>query len=140
MLVYKVLISFALVQGYLALGFPEIKDISFKESNGRLASKNAENCEDLLDPELVDKIASYQETADKIIDFIVNGDFKGKSYNELVEFVDRYPTRLSGEKTLEDSIDYMMGRMKDLGLHNVRGEQVLVPHWVRYVTLIKILN
>src|SRR5258705_69985 len=131
MLVYKILILFALVQGYLALNSSKLNELSFKDSHGRLASTNTENCENLLDPDLVAKIASYQDTADKIIDLIVNGEFKGKSYNELVEFVDRYPVRLSGEKTLEDSIDYMMDRMKNLGLQNVRGEQVLVPHWVR---------
>ncbi len=45
--------------------------------------------------------------------------------------VDTYGHRLSGSQALEDAIDWMLGEMAEDGFENVRGEEVLVPHWVR---------
>ncbi|CAL8097285.1 unnamed protein product [Orchesella dallaii] len=110
-----------------AIGF------SFKESMDRYskASRDIENCPTLISAELRNEIAGYQTIADQIIDAIMNGAWKGKTYDALHDLVDLYPIRQSGFKNLEDSIDYMMGKMQEYGLQNVRGEQVLVPHWVR---------
>lgn len=94
-------------------------------------SGSNENCSSLLSPELTELIGSYKTVANEIYQFIVNGELKGEAFRELENLVDLYPTRPSGSKGLENSIDYMISRMKDLGLENVRGEQVPVPHWVR---------
>jgi carboxypeptidase Q len=52
-------------------------------------------------------------------------------YNRLAELTDRFGNRLSGSKALEDAIDWILAEMKKDGLANVRGEPVMVPHWVR---------
>lgn len=89
-------------------------------------------CETLISQELRDEIAGYSSVANQIIAHIMSGPFKGKSYNEMVRLIDKYPIRLSGEQNLEDSIDHMMHIMSNaMSLENVRGEQVLVPHWIR---------
>ena len=106
---------------------------SYKEAMERTSNRltSTENCPTLLPQELIDEIKSYNETAQRIMDLILVGDFKGKAYEELHELVDRYPVRPSGHQSLEDSIDYMMERMKAFKLDRVWGEQVLVPHWIR---------
>jgi carboxypeptidase Q len=42
-----------------------------------------------------------------------------------------YGNRLSGSQSLEKAIDWVIAKMKEDGLQNVRGEPVMVPHWVR---------
>jgi carboxypeptidase Q len=34
---------------------------------------------------------------------------------------------------LENAIDYMLEKMEKMGLEDVHGEPVVVPHWVRLV-------
>jgi len=52
-------------------------------------------------------------------------------YDRLAELTDKFGHRLSGSKSLEDAIDWILAQMKKDGLANVRGEPVMVPHWVR---------
>lgn len=52
-------------------------------------------------------------------------------YSRLAAVTDRFGNRLSGSKALEDAIDWILERMRGDGLANVRGEQAMVPHWVR---------
>ncbi|CAL8070588.1 unnamed protein product [Orchesella dallaii] len=106
---------------------------SYKESSGRYSkgSNAIENCSVLINEDLVREIASYQPIADQIIEAVMNGNWKGKAYEALHDLVDKYPIRLSGFQNLEDSIDYMMEKMRAYGYENVRGEEVPVPHWVR---------
>ena len=52
-------------------------------------------------------------------------------YDRLATLTDRFGHRLSGSKPLEDAIDWILTAMKSDGLANVRGEPVMVPHWVR---------
>jgi hypothetical protein len=95
-------------------------------------AKQIANCDGRISQELIQEIASYRPVANQIIDLFTSGVFKGRAYNELAKLVDVYPIRMSGEKNLEDSIDYMMKVMTDeMKLEHVRGEQVLVPHWRR---------
>jgi hypothetical protein len=89
------------------------------------------SCE--LSPALLQEIRSYQPIADQIIAAAVSGAFKGKTYDELAKFVDKYVNRLTGSQELEDSIDYMIEKMTSDGLDNVRGESVQVPRWIRFV-------
>ena len=53
------------------------------------------------------------------------------AYQRLVELTDRFGPRLSGSDNLEHAIDWILARMKEDGLANVRGEPVMVPRWVR---------
>ena len=53
------------------------------------------------------------------------------AYDRLSIMTDRFGNRISGSKSLEDAIDWILAQMKTDGLANVRGEPVMVPHWVR---------
>ncbi len=53
------------------------------------------------------------------------------AYRRLGELVDRFGSRFSGSASLEAAIDWILARMKSDGLEHVRGEPVVVPHWVR---------
>src|SRR5687768_15273047 len=70
----------------------------------------------------------YSEPASKLIAAAVRDSF---AYNRIAELTDRFGHRLSGSESLERAIDWMLVEMKRDGLDNVRGEPVMVPHWVR---------
>jgi len=53
------------------------------------------------------------------------------AWDRLAQLTDTFGSRLSGSKSLEDAIDWILAEMKQDGLANVRGESVMVPHWVR---------
>jgi carboxypeptidase Q len=53
------------------------------------------------------------------------------AYERLATLTDRFGHRLSGSKSLEDAIDWILAEMRRDGLANVRGEPAMVPHWVR---------
>ena len=52
-------------------------------------------------------------------------------YERLATLTDRFGHRLSGSKALEDAITWILDQMNRDKLANVRGEPVMVPHWVR---------
>ena len=76
-------------------------------------------------------IVRLKDTADRIIDFTVNGKGQNQTYNRLAEFVDKFGSRLTGSQNLENAIDFMLDTLRKEGLDNVHGEAVTVPHWVR---------
>ncbi len=49
----------------------------------------------------------------------------------LADLVAAAPKRVSGSKGAADAVAFGLQRMKDIGLQNVRGEEVIVPQWVR---------
>lgn len=53
------------------------------------------------------------------------------AWNRLALMTDTFGNRLSGSESLERTIDWILAQMKADGLQNVRGEKVMVPHWVR---------
>jgi carboxypeptidase Q len=53
------------------------------------------------------------------------------AWSRLAELTDTFGHRLSGSKGLEDAITWALAEMKRDGLEDVRGERVMVPHWVR---------
>jgi carboxypeptidase Q len=53
------------------------------------------------------------------------------AFERLSELVDRFGHRLSGSDNLERAIDWILDEMRGDGLDDVRGEPVMVPHWVR---------
>ena len=52
-------------------------------------------------------------------------------YRRLGALVDGFGHRLSGSAALEQAIDWVLAEMQRDGFANVRGEPVMVPHWVR---------
>lgn len=70
----------------------------------------------------------YAPIADSIIDAALADS---SAYERLARLVDRFGPRVSGSENLERAIDWMLDEMRRDGLQNVRGEQVLVPRWVR---------
>lgn len=77
------------------------------------------------------EIASYGPVAQTIIDSVVHGKYKGLTYKHLDDFIVKFGNRISGSANLEDAIDYMLKKSKEMNLENVHGEEVKVPHWVR---------
>ena len=72
--------------------------------------------------------AEYRESADRIIEAATSSHF---AYERLAELVDRFGARFSGTVALEEALDWILVEMEADGLDNVRGDPVMVPHWVR---------
>jgi carboxypeptidase Q len=70
----------------------------------------------------------YRASADRLIDAALADS---AAYRRLAELVDRFGHRLSGSTSLERAIDWILLEMQRDRLDNVRGEPVMVPHWVR---------
>ena len=70
----------------------------------------------------------YQAIADRVI---AAATADSAAWNKLAELTDTFGHRLSGSEALERAIDWMIARMKQEGLENVRGEPVMVPRWIR---------
>src|SRR5688572_11718110 len=73
-------------------------------------------------------IDNYRATAGRIIGAALVSD---RAYARLAHLTDHIGHRLSGSKGLERAIEWALAEMKRDGLDNVRGEKVMVPHWVR---------
>jgi carboxypeptidase Q len=73
-------------------------------------------------------IDKYRATAGRIIGAALVSDH---AYTRLAYLTDNIGNRLSGSKSLERAIEWALAEMKRDGLDNVRGEKVMVPHWVR---------
>ncbi|CAF4895198.1 unnamed protein product [Pieris macdunnoughi] len=80
---------------------------------------------------LAEEIASYDSVVRDIMNYVVSGPFKRKTYDELEKFVDKFGARISGSQVLEDSIDYMIKLTQDEDLTDIVTEELEVPHWVR---------
>jgi carboxypeptidase Q len=79
----------------------------------------------------------YRVDANRIIDAALKDS---SAWNRLAEMTETYGNRLSGTPALEQAIDWMLARMKDDGLQNVRGERVMVPVWVRGTESAQLVN
>jgi carboxypeptidase Q len=77
------------------------------------------------DPSLADV---YRPVADSLIAAATRDS---SAHLRLGQLVDTFGHRLSGSASLEAAIDWILEEMKADGLQNVRGERVMVPHWVR---------
>ncbi len=71
---------------------------------------------------------TYRDVANRLIDAALSDS---AAYASLAVLVDRFGHRLSGSASLEQAIDWILDEMRKDGLDNVRGEEVMVPHWVR---------
>lgn len=74
------------------------------------------------------KIDKYRAAAARVIGAALTSN---KAYARLAHLTDHIGHRLSGSKGLEQAIAWALAEMKRDGLDNVRGEKVMVPHWVR---------
>jgi len=83
-----------------------------------------------------DVTAAYRATADQIIDAALADN---AAWNRLARLTDTFGPRFSGSENLELAIDWILEEMKADGLENVRGEDVMVPHWVRGEETLEIL-
>ncbi len=72
--------------------------------------------------------ATYRTTADSLIRAATADS---SAYARLAVLVDRFGHRLSGSRSLEAAIDWILAEMKADGLENIRGEPVSVTHWER---------
>ncbi len=72
--------------------------------------------------------AAHRAAADRLIDAALRDS---SAYDRLATLTDRFGHRLSGSASLEQAIDWILAGMQRDGLANVRGEPVMVPHWVR---------
>ena len=70
----------------------------------------------------------YKATADRII---AESMKDSSAWNRIALLTETHGHRLSGSPALERAIDWIIARMKEDGLENVKGEPVMVPHWVR---------
>jgi carboxypeptidase Q len=90
--------------------------------------------------------ASVQEPANQRVDTSIAADYRAAAdsliraatrdsaaHQRLGKLVDTFGHRLSGSASLEAALDWVLSEMKADGLRNVRGEPVMVPHWVRGV-------
>lgn len=84
-----------------------------------------------LPDSLKKEIAGYQQTVNKIINEIVEGKFKGKTWDSLAELTDSFGPRMACTESLEKAIDYVVDRMNKNGLENVHTENATAPWWIR---------
>lgn len=84
-----------------------------------------------LDPSLVQEIRNYESDVKRIIDKVLNGDFKGKLYNDTAAFVDTVGARVVGSQALDNGIDYILNWMGEQGFDDVHGEEITTPNWIR---------
>ena len=73
-------------------------------------------------------IDNYRAPAGRIIGAAL---VSNRAWERLAHLTDHIGHRLSGSKSLERAIEWALAEMKRDGLDNVRGEKVMVPHWVR---------
>ena len=76
-------------------------------------------------PEWLD---AYREPASRLVGAALADT---AAWTRVAELTDTFGHRLAGSKGLEDAITWALAEMRQDGLENVRGEKVLVPHWVR---------
>ena len=81
-----------------------------------------------LPAQQADIATAYRAAADSLIRAATADS---AAYRRLGRLVDTFGHRLSGSASLEAAIDWILDWMKADGLENVRGEPVMVPHWVR---------
>lgn len=84
-----------------------------------------------LPDSLVKEIAGYQATVNTIIDAIVSGKFKGKTWESLADLTDTFGPRMTCSESLDKAIDYAVAEMKKAGVENVHTENATAPWWIR---------
>lgn len=73
-------------------------------------------------------VEDYRAAADRLIDAALADS---SAFDRLAYLADTFGSRFSGSQSLEDAIDWILAEMQADGFDEVRGEPVMVPHWVR---------
>lgn len=73
-------------------------------------------------------LSAYQDDALKIMNAAMNDD---EAFKKLTYFVDKFGHRFSGTESLENSIDWILDKMKKQPFDRVTSQKVMVPQWVR---------
>ncbi|MDQ2675163.1 MAG: M28 family metallopeptidase [Chloroflexota bacterium] len=71
---------------------------------------------------------AYRAAADSLIRAATRDS---AAYDRIARLVDGFGHRMTGSRSLEAAIDWILAEMRKDGLQNVRGEPVRVTHWVR---------
>ena len=71
---------------------------------------------------------TYRAAANQLIDAALADS---AAYERLTLLVDQFGARFSGSTNLESALDWILEEMERDGLDGVRGEPVMIPHWVR---------
>jgi carboxypeptidase Q len=75
-----------------------------------------------------DVARTYRAAADSLIRAATRDS---AAYDRIARLVDGFGHRMTGSRSLEAAIDWILAEMRRDGLQNVRGEPVRVTHWVR---------
>lgn len=78
------------------------------------------------------EIARYRPVVQRVLEYVLHGPYKGRTWAELARFTDTFGFRLAGTQNLENAIDYAMGKLRAENLENVHGERVEFTGWQRY--------
>ena len=81
--------------------------------------------------------ADYQPEAQRLMHAATNSLF---GFTRLATMCDTFGPRFTGSKNLESAIDWCLAEMKNDGFQNVRGEEVIVPRWVRGNESVELLS
>ena len=81
--------------------------------------------------------ADYQPEAQRLMHAATNSLF---GFTRLATMCDTFGPRFTGSKNLESAIDRCLAEMKSDGFQNVRGEEVIVPRWVRGNESVELLS
>ena len=81
--------------------------------------------------------ARYKGAADRIIAESLRDS---AAWNRVATLTETFGSRISGSESLEQAIDWIIARMKEDGLDNVRGEAAMVPKWVRGAESVELLS
>ncbi|XP_053600176.1 carboxypeptidase Q-like [Plodia interpunctella] len=108
---------------------PNSEDDYYDETEAH--SQNTDACSVLLPAKLVKEIGAYQDIANEILQYVIQGDFKGQTYNELTKFVDKFGARPAGTEILEESIDYIIQLTRQNGINTIVTEEVEITQWQR---------
>jgi len=91
-----------------------------------------DNCR--LSSSLRDEIAGYRPVVDRVLSYVQDQKgYKGRTWTALSEFTDTFGSRMAGTQNLENSIDYMLNRLRTSDLDNVHTERVVFTGWQRYI-------
>ena len=81
--------------------------------------------------------ADCQPEAQRLMHAATNSLF---GFTRLATMCDTFGPRFTGSKNLESAIDWCLAEMKNDGFQNVRGEEVIVPRWVRGNESVELLS
>ncbi len=77
------------------------------------------------------EIESYKPLANLLLETILVKKYKGRLYQSIANFVNKFPLRVPGSVGMDKSIDYISNWMSSLEMWNVHEEPVEAMAWER---------